>query len=128
MLPQHRGLWWIWDASFRVRGTLGQVSGVQVGTASTDTALSARRMLVIAVRSTLNNGNNKNKAAWRKGENKLNPNEVARTHQHGHFMEIILKRKKKASSLDQRIWDTAARAQSHKDTLGEDIPAEIPHP
>lgn len=77
MLPQHHGLWWIWDASFRVRGTLGQVSGVQVGTASTDTALSARRMLVIAVRSTLNNGNNKNKAAWRKGENKLNPNEVA---------------------------------------------------
>lgn len=56
-----------------MRGTLGQVSGM----ASTDTALSARRMLVSAVRSTLKNENNKNKAAWRKGESKLNPNEVA---------------------------------------------------
>lgn len=94
-VPQHCGLWWIWGASFRVRGTLGQVFGVWVGRASTDIAPSARRMLVIAVRSTLNNGNNKNKAAWRKGESKLNPNEVAWTHQHDHFTEIILKRKKK---------------------------------
>jgi len=70
-------------------GAPGQVSGVQVRGASRARALAARRMLVTAVRSTLNNGNNKNKAAWREGESKRNPNEVAQTHQHDHFMEII---------------------------------------
>lgn len=77
-------------------GHPGRSLGCRFGRASTDTALSARRMLVIALRSTLNNGNNKNKAAWRKGESKLNSNEVAWTHQHDHYMEIIFKRKKKS--------------------------------
>lgn len=91
-------MWVVGDlgTSFRVRGILGRSLGCRFGRASTDTALSARRMLVIALRSTLNNGNNKNKAAWRKGESKLNSNEVAWTHQHDHYMEIIFKRKKKS--------------------------------
>lgn len=62
-------------------------------------ASSVRRMLVTAVRSTLNNENNKNKATQREGESTLNPNEIEQTHQHDHFMEIILKRITKASSL-----------------------------
>ena len=70
-------------------GAPGQISGVRVRGAGTAGALSTRRMLVIAVRSALNNGNNKNKAAWREGESKLNPNEVAQKYQHDHFMEIV---------------------------------------
>lgn len=86
--------------------------------------------MVSAVRSALNNGNNKNKAAWREGESKLNPNEVAWMHQRDHLMELILKKKKK--SIKFRLKDVGHNSQGSV-PRGHGggpcpVPNAVPHP